>query len=95
MTEPSADADILTRQGPTCLIPGCGEAWSEKAHIWPSGMGGRPSMLAPGNRVGLCHGCHDIFDGRDMAGRQRMLRLLMESRRDLVELQRGALDGPS
>ena len=76
---------ILARQGPHCLM--CGEPWTEKAHIWPSGMGGQPSTYRPDNRVGLCHGCHDIFDGRNLAGRQRMMRQLMESRRDLIELR--------
>ena len=73
---------ILARQGRSCLM--CSEPWTEKAHIWPSGMGGRPSMLRIDNLVGLCHGCHDVFDGRNMAGRQNMMRRLMESKRDLV-----------
>ena len=50
-------------------------------------------MLQAGNLVGLCRHCHDMFDGRDMQGRQRLMRLLMESRRDLMELHRGVLDG--
>ena len=77
--------DIRARQGSSCLC--CEHQWVDRAHIWPSGMGGRPSMLKAGNLVGLCRRCHDIFDGRDLQGRQRMMRRLMESRRDLVELQ--------
>lgn len=78
----TVDETILARQGPHCLIPGCDQLWTEKAHIWPSGMGGQPSTYRADNLVGLCHGCHDIFDGRDMHGRQRMLRQLMEILRD-------------
>ena len=85
---------IRARQGYECLIPGCHERWSEKAHIWGRRMGGVPSLRDnPDLVVGLCRSCHDIFDGRSMHGRQRMLRLLMESRRDLVELRQGVLDG--
>lgn len=55
-------------------------------------MGGVPSLRdRPQLVVGLCRSCHDIFDGRTMSGRQRMLRELMESRRDLVELQQGVV----
>jgi 5-methylcytosine-specific restriction endonuclease McrA len=85
---------ILRRQGLTCLIPGCDQPWTERAHIWPSGLGGQPSTYRPDNLVGLCKGCHDIFDGRDMHGRQRMLRLLMETRRNCVELQHPDPEGP-
>jgi hypothetical protein len=81
---PTIDAALLARQGPMCLIPDCGEPWTERAHIWPSGMGGQSSMLRADNLVGLCHQHHDIFDGRELHGRQHMLRQLMETRRDLV-----------
>jgi 5-methylcytosine-specific restriction endonuclease McrA len=87
----TVDEAILARQGPLCLISDCGKPWTEKAHIWPSGMGGQPSTYRPDNLVGLCRYCHDVFDGRDMHGRQRMLRQLMEARRDMVELQRPVL----
>ncbi len=76
------DDALLARQGPHCLIPDCGEPWTEKAHIWPSGMGGQPSTYRAENLVGMCRHHHDVFDGRDMAGRQRMLRQLMEILRD-------------
>lgn len=90
LTASHLDDTICARQGPHCLM--CDQPWTEKAHIWPSGMGGQPSMLRASNLVGLCHRCHDIFDGRDMAGRQNMMRRLMEARRDLVELRKGVLD---
>ena len=80
---------IARRQGVGCLI--CGERWTDRAHIWPSGIGGQTSTYRAGNIIGLCHPCHMIFDGHQLAGRQHMLRLLMEARRDLVELQRGTL----
>jgi hypothetical protein len=51
-------------------------------------MGGQPSTYRASNLVGLCHHHHDVFDGRDMYGRQRMLRQLMEILRDHVELIR-------
>ena len=78
----TVDEQLHARQGPLCLIPDCGEPWTEKAHIWPSGMGGLPSTYRASNLVGLCHQHHDIFDGRDMHGRQRLLRQLMEILRD-------------
>ena len=68
---------VLERQGPGCFRPGCPEPWTDLAHIEPSGMGGRPSLLHAGNLVGLCRPCHRIFDGQDLAGRARMLRDLM------------------
>lgn len=86
LTASHIDDSILARQGPSCLC--CSEPWTEKAHIWPSGMGGQPSTYRADNLVGLCHHCHDIFDGRDMHGRQRMLRQLMETRRDHIEWER-------
>jgi hypothetical protein len=86
------DSALFSRQGPYCVIPGCPELWTERAHIWPSGMGGRPSTYRADNLVGLCRPHHDIFDGRQLQGRQHMLRQLMESRRDLVALQQSALD---
>ena len=81
---------ILTRQGPVCLIPGCGDPWTEKAHIVPSGMGGRPSTYTPENLVGLCKLHHDIFDGRILQGRQDLLRTLMKSHADHVALNQPA-----
>lgn len=88
MTDRTAlDTALFARQGPWCLIPGCHEPWTERAHIWPSGLGGRPSTYRADNLVGLCHWHHDIFDGRQLEGRQRLMRLLMESRRDLVAMQ--------
>jgi len=87
VTDSPVDDAIHARQGAQCLIPGCPNRWTEKAHIWPSGMGGQPSTYRAENLVGLCRQCHDIFDGRNLAGRQHMLRLLMEARRDLAELR--------
>ena len=49
-------------------------------------------MLHASNLVGLCHACHDVFDGRNMGGRQDMMRRLMESRKQLVDLRQGVLD---
>ena len=75
---------ILQRQGPGCLIPGCGDPWAEKAHIEPSGMGGRPSTYTSENLVGLCKLHHDVFDGRVLQGRQDLLRVLMKHLADSV-----------
>jgi len=73
--------DEITRlQGPLCAVPGCPSPWTDKAHIDPSGAGGRPSTYSLENLVGLCHPCHMIFDGQQLQGRQRLLRVLMRSR---------------
>ena len=58
-------------------MPSCVNEWTDPAHIHGSGMGGRISTYSIENMVGLCRGCHDTFDGRDLAGRQHMLRELM------------------
>ncbi len=64
-------------QGVACGMPGCTNAWTDTAHIQGAGMGGSPSRNAMANYVGLCRSCHDTFDGRELAGRQYMLRRLM------------------
>lgn len=86
---------ILRRQGLLCLIPGCGERWTDRAHIWGRGMGGVSSLKDARHVIGLCHQHHMIFDGQELKGRQRLLRLLMESRRDLVEMEYESLVGSS
>ena len=73
----SLNDQMLTLQGPACLLPDCTDPWVDKAHIEPSGMGGQPSLSNPENLVGLCRYHHDVFDGRELHGRQRMLRTLM------------------
>lgn len=75
---------ILELQGPECIIPGCTERWVDKAHIEPSGMGGRPSTLEVRNLVGLCRLHHRIFDGNQLQGRQHLMRLLMRSHADHI-----------
>ena len=82
---------VIRRQGVECLIPGCHEPWADKAHIEPSGMGGRPSLRNPLNLVGLCRPHHDIFDGRILQGRQDLLRTLMRSLADRVAADRETL----
>jgi hypothetical protein len=72
------DLELISQQGATCLMPGCSEPWAQKAHIVPSGMGGRPSTFEADNLVGLCVYHHDVFDGRQLEGRQLMLRTLMK-----------------
>ena len=79
---------VLALQGPLCIMPGCSDPWVDRAHIEPSGMGGRPSLANGENLVGLCRYHHDIFDGRSMAGRQRMLRVLMRSHADRIRALR-------
>ena len=71
--------EVLLAQGPACAMPGCTQPWAQLAHVQPSGMGGRPSTYTASNLAGLCVPCHDIFDGRQLAGRQEMLRRLMAS----------------
>ncbi len=51
-------------QGLACGMPGCGNPWTDTAHIQGAGMGGVPSRNVAANVVGLCRSCHDIFDGR-------------------------------
>lgn len=75
-------AELLERQGPTCAVPACGAAWTDVAHVWPSGMGGRPSTYRIDNLVGLCHPCHTAFD----ENRAWMMRTLMEDRMNRVRL---------
>ena len=87
----SLDEQVLARQGPDCIIPGCTEPWTDKAHIQPSGMGGRPSLNRADNLVGLCRHHHDVFDGRELAGRQNLLRQLMKSLAERVAADRKAL----
>ena len=70
--------EIIRRQGTECIVPGCHDPWVDRAHVEPSGMGGRPSLAGAENRVGLCRPHHDIFDGREMYGRQRLFRILMK-----------------
>ena len=81
---------IIHRQGVECLIPGCHEPWVDRAHIEPSGMGGRPSLRNPLNLIGLCRSHHDIFDGRTIQGRQHLLRTLMRHLADRVALNQPA-----
>lgn len=88
MSDAELNALVLELQGSKCLMPDCDDPWQEKAHCEPSGMGGRPSTKTPENLVGLCKHHHDVFDGRDLHGRQRMLRLLMRSLADSVRRRR-------
>ncbi len=69
--------DLWTWQGLQCGMPWCTNEWTDAAHIDGSGMGGRISTYEIENMVGLCRSCHDTFDGRDLAGRQHMLRQLL------------------
>ena len=69
--------DLEGWQGYQCAMPWCTNPWSDPAHIDGSGMGGRPSTYNIENMAGLCRSCHDTFDGRDLAGRQYMLRQLL------------------
>lgn len=88
-------AQIHEDQGPACIIPGCPNPWTDKAHITPSGSGGRPSTYDPDNLVGLCHEHHMIFDGHQLQGRQLMLRCLMRSRADHIRnCGRGSFSTP-
>jgi len=85
---------VLAAQGPGCIVPHCTSLWTQKAHIEGSGHGGRPSTYNPENLVGMCRPHHDIFDGRDMAGRQRMLRDLMRVHADRVRADRIRMNSP-
>lgn len=69
--------DLRAWQGYQCGMPSCINEWTDAAHIQGSGMGGRISTYSIENMVGLCRGCHDTFDGRDLQGRQAMLRDLL------------------
>ena len=69
--------DLRAWQGLQCAMPSCVNEWTDAAHIQGSGSGGRISTYTIENMVGLCRSCHDTFDGRDLAGRQHMLRELM------------------
>ncbi len=84
--------DLNHWQGMLCAMPNCENAWVDVAHIHGSGMGGRISTYSIENVVGLCRPCHDTFDGRDLQGRQLMLRDLLSewvrSSRAKVEKQR-------
>ncbi len=84
--------DLEAWQGHQCAMPWCTNPWSDPAHIDASGMGGRPSTYSIENMVGLCRSCHDTFDGRDLQGRQAMLRSLLaahvKTSRDAVAKQR-------
>ena len=70
--------DIRTWQGLHCIMPSCINEWTDAAHIHGSGMGGRISTYTIENVVGMCRSCHDTFDGRDLQGRQAMLRDLLD-----------------
>lgn len=79
--------DLRDLQGYQCAMPWCVNEWTDAAHIDGSGMGGRVSTYTSGNMVGLCRSCHDTFDGRDLQGRQYMLRRLLAAH---VETERNA-----
>jgi len=81
---------VLERQGPQCIIPACGAPWTDVAHIQGSGMGGRPSTYRAENLVGLCHPCHDAFDGN----RAWLMRTLMEAWARRVWWDRALRCGP-
>lgn len=66
---------VYERQGGNCLVLACDAPWTDVAHIWPSGMGGRESTYRDDNLVGLCHACHDAYDGN----RAWLMRTLMEA----------------
>ena len=77
---------ITALQGTRCAIPTCRQPWVDLAHIAASGMGGRKSTYTEDNLVGMCRPCHDIYDGRDLKGRQAMLRDLLLY---VVRMERG------
>lgn len=79
---------LALEQGPICAMPDCHQPWTDMAHIVPSGAGGRASTYTLDNVVGLSRTCHDIFDGRILAGRQHMMRMLMA---EVVKHQRKGL----
>lgn len=85
---PEMRDSIMARQGAECLVPDCPDPWVDGAHIEPSGAGGRPSTYTPKNIIGLCRFHHDVFDGRELHGRQRLLRVLMRSLADRVAADR-------
>ena len=64
-------------QGYQCAIPSCTEKWVHVAHIEGSGNGGRLSTYVIGNVCGLCRYHHDVFDGRQLQDRQKLLRELL------------------
>lgn len=66
-------------QGNLCIMPWCEWPWDDAAHIEPSGLGGRPSTNVHTNIVGMCKGCHAIFDGRTLQGRQYMMKSLLKA----------------
>jgi len=77
--------EVLELQGPNCIVPACGVLWTDVAHIWPSGMGGRQSTYRVDNLVGLCHACHTAYDGN----RAWMMRTLMEAQAMRVRSAQG------
>lgn len=72
-----AKEQLVQLQGLLCGVPGCGMPWTDVAHIWGSGSGGRLSTYTVDNLVGLCRPCHDAYDGRVLQARQLLLRRLM------------------
>ena len=73
-------AELAELQGDVCGRPSCDEPWirdGDMAHVYGSGMGGRPSTYRLTNLIGLCRVDHDRFDGRTMQGRQDFMRELM------------------
>lgn len=82
---------LLRVQGARCAMPACSEPWVDVAHIAGSGMGGRPSTYNLANVAGLCRSCHDTFDGRQMAGRQELLRRLLAAYTQEVRRHRRAV----
>jgi hypothetical protein len=87
MTRSQLREELHSAQGVACGMPGCTNAWTDTAHIRGTGMGGAPSRNTVANVVGLCRSCHDTFDGRELAGRQFMLRRLMA---EVVAYERAA-----
>lgn len=86
--------ELFRVQGSICAIPSCREGWTDVAHIDGSGSGGRPSTYRIDNVAGLCRGCHDILDGRNLSGRQALLRELLRTVVNVERRQR-ATDAPA
>lgn len=72
--------EALKRSGYQCEWHGCTDrTWLEMAHITAIGMGGKNRNISNEmwNVAILCKRHHDIFDGRQQAGSQKELQMLL------------------
>lgn len=70
--------EIRKADGTRCVIPSCNHQWVDSAHIRASGIGGQRSSYRLNNLTGMCRLHHDIYDGRQIQGRQDLLAELLD-----------------